>query len=571
MDGLTGEMCRRVWEVIPEYLEALYAGCVREGYFPREWKCARVAVLLKSPDRLRSNPRSYRGISLLPVLGKVLERIMVHRLQEVVGDGMCEWQFGFKRGRSVEDAWLYVRECVDGSASRYVLGVFVDFKGAFDHLGWASVIRRLEELGCHEVGLWRSYFSDRRACVVGANDSVWMDVVRGCPQGSICGPFIWNLMMDTLLRQLGLECKVCAYADDLLMMVEGQSRSEVERLACRMMSIVSGWGAEVGVSVAMEKTEMMLLKGRLSSARPPLVRVDGVSLRYVTEVRYLGVTMGERMCFAPHIGRVRDRLVGVVAQVRRFLRSDWGFSRRAARLMYGGLFVACAAYGASVWYRTVRTVVGCRAILSCQRVVLIGSMPVCRTVSTEALQVLMGVAPLDLEVVRRGIAFLARRGRVLPRDDWVVDGFESMDERLRRAHLDACVASEWQSRWDGSVKGRVTYEFVRDVTFVGCRPDFAFGLSLGFLLTGHGSLNAFLHRRALSDVESCDCGALVEDWLHVLCECPLYDGIRDLGGMGVVATDGGWDVSGVLSTVERVAVANRYACRVFALRRVRTT
>lgn len=78
---------------------------------------------------------------------------MVHRLQEVVGEGMCDWQFGFRPGRSVEDAWLHVRRCVNGSVSKYVLGVFVDFKGAFDYLDWACVLRKLREVGCREMGL----------------------------------------------------------------------------------------------------------------------------------------------------------------------------------------------------------------------------------------------------------------------------------------------------------------------------------------------------------------------------------------------------------------------------------
>ncbi|KAM7363423.1 uncharacterized protein ACRADG_000334 [Cochliomyia hominivorax] len=64
--------------------------------------------------------------------------------------------------------------CVGGSSAIYVLGIF--------------------------------------ACVVGVSDTVWKDVARGCPQGSICGPFIWNLMMDLLLRLLARSFKVCAYA-----------------------------------------------------------------------------------------------------------------------------------------------------------------------------------------------------------------------------------------------------------------------------------------------------------------------------------------------------------------------
>lgn len=567
IDGMTGEMCKSIWKAIPEYMESVYRKCLSEGYFPRAWKVARVVVLLKSPDRVRSNPRSYRGISLLPVLGKVLERIMVTRLKECDGACLSEYQFGFREGRSVDDAWLHVRRCISDSPGKYVLGIFVDFRGAFDYLLWGVVLDRLRSVGCRELSLWSSYFSGRKACVAGTSDIVWRDVARGCPQGSICGPFIWNLMMDVLLRQLAVSYKLCAYADDLLILIEGQSRAELERKGEQAMSIVTGWGDHVGVGVASDKTVMMLLKGKLSHSRPPLIRSGGVSLRYTTKVKYLGIMVAERMNFLVHPVYVRDKLNAVVGRVRRILKSDWGLSRRATRVIYGGLFVACAAYGSPVWYEVVMSVAGRNKILSCQRVAMLACMPVCRTVSTDALQVLLGVAPLDLVVIRRAIAFKVGRGLPLLGHDWIsADGLVGMDMREIVTVLDTRMVSEWKIRWENSNNGRVTYGFMRDPTFVSEHPDFGFGLHLGFLLTGHGSLNAFLHQRGLSDSPACACGAENEDWRHVLIDCPLYRDIRDLPGMGIRVEGSSCDVGRVLSDELTFARLGQFAHAAFRRR-----
>ena len=570
IDGMTGEMCKSIWKAIPEYLESIFGRCISEGYFPEAWKCARVVVLLKSPDRVRSNPRSYRGISLLPVLAKVLERIMVSRLKEDANESTSEFQFGFREGRSVEDAWMHVRRCVSESSSKYVLGIFVDFKGAFDYLSWGSVFRRLEEVGCRELALWRSYFSGRKACVVGASETVWKDVVRGCPQGSICGPFIWNIMMDPLLRHLGRSFKVCAYADDLLILVEGQSRADLENRGEQVMRDVCEWGDRSGVEVAMDKTVIMLLKGKLSRGRPPLIRSGNISLRYATQVKYLGVMMGERMNFLVHLTHVRDKLTSVAGMVRRILRSDWGLSRRAVRTIYEGLFVACATFGSPIWYETVMSVVGRNKVLSCQRVAMLACMPVCRTVSTDALQVLLGVAPLDLEVIRRAIAFKIKKGLPLLEHDWFsASDLTNGDFRQNKALLEEGLISRWRTRWTNSDKGRVTYEFIRDADFVRQRPDFGFGLSLGFILTGHGSLNAFLHKRGLSNTPNCGCGRGPEDVWHVLTECHYYEDIRSLDSMGIAHTGVGWDFSRALEDVRTFGRLGDFAREVFDRRRRR--
>ncbi|KAK9747044.1 hypothetical protein QE152_g5684 [Popillia japonica] len=131
--------------------------------------------------------------SIVPVWGKILERMLVNRLNERLVDSRSAsqygfrggrstedaWckvkecderlvdsrsasQYGFRGGRSTEDAWCKVKECANGTACKYVLGIFVDFKGAFDNLRWD---RLLAHLRVRQPPL---------GSVVGASESFWM-------------------------------------------------------------------------------------------------------------------------------------------------------------------------------------------------------------------------------------------------------------------------------------------------------------------------------------------------------------------------------------------------------------
>lgn len=570
LDGITGGMVKAAWRAIPEYMTALYSRCLADGYFPSEWKRPRVVALLKGPDKDRSDPASYRGICLLPVFGKVLEGIMVNRVKEVLTDE-SRWQFGFRPGRCVEDAWSHVLSSVEASSAQYVLGIFIDFKGAFDNVEWNAALRRLTDLGCREVGVWRSFFSDRKASVVSSFGEVSVDVTRGCPQGSISGPFIWNILMDVLLRRLEAHCTFSAYADDLLLLVEGNSRLQLELKGAQLMEIVGGWGIEVGVSVSATKTVTMLLKGKLSANRPPAVRFAGANLRYVEVCRYLGITVGERLSFLPHISSLRDRLAGVVGALKRVLRVDWGISPQARRRIYAGLMVPCALFGASVWYKMVmRLDCAKRLLKSCHRRILLGCLPTCRTVSTDALEVLAGAPPLDLVATRLAMQRKLRKCLPMVEGDWLHGQDVSTLSRVgRRAWLDERILREWQLRWDEGETGRVTYRFIPDVSFVFSRPDFKFSMYASFLITGHGSMNAFLQKRGLSETAECPCGHPIEDWLHILCVCPLYADVRDLTGLKIQQRPSGdWIVADTLTSPESKQLLEDFACIIFSRRRL---
>lgn len=128
----------------------------------------------------------------------------------------------------------------------------------------------------------------------------------------------------------------------------------------------------------------------------------------------------------------------------------------------------------------------------------------------------------------------------------------------------------WQRRWDESERGRVTYAFIKNVKSVEMCMNFELELYVGYIVTGHGSMNGFLHKRGLSETEACRCGSASEDWKHVLVECPLYDDIRRLEEWDVrLKENGEVDVSGVLECKDRYESLCKFAESAFK-RRMRT-
>ena len=130
-------------------------------------------------------------------------------------------------------------------------------------------------------------------------------------------------MMDDLLWKLDeCRCKCVAYADDLLLVVEGKCREDVERKGSEHMRVVCDWGENVGVKVSEGKTVVMLLKGSMVTNRRPYVRMNGRSIKYVEKTKYLGIWVGERMNFKAHLEYLRVKIMNVVGQMRRVLRCE---------------------------------------------------------------------------------------------------------------------------------------------------------------------------------------------------------------------------------------------------------
>ena len=111
-------------------------------------------------------------------------------------------------------------------------------------------------------------------------------------------------------------CKCVAYADGLLLIVEGQSPLEIERQGTDWMGIVLEWRVIVVLGMSEGKTVTMLLKDSMAAIRRPCVRMNGKLIRYSECVKYLGVSVSESMNCKTHFERMKIKITNVVGQMR---------------------------------------------------------------------------------------------------------------------------------------------------------------------------------------------------------------------------------------------------------------
>jgi len=78
--GVTAKKLRQSWPVLAESITHAFNNCLGAKKFPSTWKAARL-VIKKSPDKDPSEAKSYRPISLLLVLSKALEYVIVERIR----------------------------------------------------------------------------------------------------------------------------------------------------------------------------------------------------------------------------------------------------------------------------------------------------------------------------------------------------------------------------------------------------------------------------------------------------------------------------------------------------------
>ncbi|CAH2208052.1 jg10111, partial [Pararge aegeria aegeria] len=304
-EGLTPDICLQAIKVDPDAYLALANKCLEIGYFPKIWKIATVVVLRKPGKEDYTNPKAYWPIGLLPVLGKILEKLIINRIKWYILPRLSTRQFGFTPQKSTEDSLYVLLQHIKNKLKekKLITVVSLDIEGAFDSAWWPAIRVRLAEENCPKNirKTMDSYLKDRKVCVRYAGEEYAKETTKGCVQGSIGGPILWNILLDPLLKNLenrGDHCQ--AFADDIVLVFHGDSGLEISLRANATLAHVRDWGVKNKLKFAPHKTKAMTITNRLKYDTPVL-RMGGIDIGMSREIKILGLTIDHKLTFNKHI------------------------------------------------------------------------------------------------------------------------------------------------------------------------------------------------------------------------------------------------------------------------------
>ena len=253
--GIVVEMIRAAGDMGASMIHDLAAAIIRDGKVPSDWEQSFIVCLCKGKgDALERG--NYRGLKFTEQVMKVLERIVVGLIRQVVS--IDDSQFGFVPGRDTTDAIFVVRQLQEKylTANKRLYMAFLDFEKAFDSVPRKVIWWALRKLGVDEwiMRLVQGMYSNARSRVrVGEGYSEEFEVKVGVHQGSVLSQLFFIIVLEALSCEF--RCGIPwedLYAENLVIIAES-----LEECVRRLLTWKEAM-EEKGLRVNAGKTKIMI-------------------------------------------------------------------------------------------------------------------------------------------------------------------------------------------------------------------------------------------------------------------------------------------------------------------------
>lgn len=266
-----------------------------------------------------------RPISLLPILSKILEKIIHEQINTYFKDNdlFTNYQHAYREKYStataltqMTDDWLWEME------NNNIIGVvLLDFSAAFDIIDHEILLKKLKSYGFVESALQfiSSYLSDRRQLVY--YNGCYSDsktVKHGVPQGSCLGPILYTIFTNDLPSVLS-KAGISMFADDTTVYLAAKSVSEIKTDLEREIEYLTDWVDNNKLILNVSKTMSIVIGTNHSlRAKPHLdLHIKDVSVKQVEEVKLLGILIDSKLSWDKHIQRVVSKMGSSLSVIKR--------------------------------------------------------------------------------------------------------------------------------------------------------------------------------------------------------------------------------------------------------------
>ena len=304
-----------------------------------QWRESVVVPILK-PNKIRTDPNSYRPIALTNCICKIMEKVLNWRLQRYLefNSKFSPYQSGFRAAHSTLDALTRVESVVRESLmqDKYVVAVFLDICHAFDTVWHQGLMLKLLSMGIKgNLARFICSFMQKRQSRVKIRNTLSNNyfLKAGVPQGSVISPTLFTIYINDIFKALPKSVSYSLYADDGAFWITGTDLNDLMSTIQESLLQIEEWSHKWGLELSVSKTKAIIFTHKVKIGNYALT-LNNKDIEIVKRVKFLGVYFDSQLNWRYNIQDIADKCQRDLQLLRVVANSKWGGDFQTIKMLY---------------------------------------------------------------------------------------------------------------------------------------------------------------------------------------------------------------------------------------------
>ena len=354
-DSITNTHLKHLGPTATLAVTKLFNRSLNNSEIPSIWKKAHIIPILK-PNKPPSDPSSYRPISLLSPLCKLLEKILKNTISEFLPTNPS--QHGFTPKLSTVTALTSLTQIAltgfnQKKPPSRTLITSLDLSKAFDTVPIPNLIAKISRTALPLIyQKWLvNYLTNRQSQVkLYSTLSPPRTFPNGVPQGSVLSPLLFNFYIHDI-PDPPAPLKLIIYADDITILSPHPNISTATLNTQNYLNTLNSYCTSNKLKISPEKsTTTILTPDPAEYSATPNLQINNTPIPTVKNPKILGLTLDPKLTFTPHTQNIIQKARRRLAPLRSISAHSWGQDNETLSLVYKQCIRTLLEYSSPAWH-----------------------------------------------------------------------------------------------------------------------------------------------------------------------------------------------------------------------------
>ena len=357
IDGIPNIVIKNLPENVKRAILKLFNRSISDAKIPKAWKIATITMIPKKSNELE-NPANYRPISLISCIGKLLERMILTRIQNHLKKHkiILKQQSGFRSHRQTKDNLLFIIQKIQESFVRKkkVLAFFFDISQAFDkvwHLGLLTKLSKIK-LPLYLIRWLQDFMKERYFQVrIGELFSEMKTIKCGVPQGAVLSPTLFSVYINDVPMLFSKNHSYSLlFADDITTFFIFKNDGHLKKKVNDYMLAMETWLKKWRLTMHPKKCNQMVFNVNSNKKlnHEQKFKLFGDTIPACDSLKFLGITFDLGLNFNEHIKNIKKKCINRLNIIKLISNPAYKLNKKTLTTVYLSLIRSIIDYSSLI-------------------------------------------------------------------------------------------------------------------------------------------------------------------------------------------------------------------------------